>query len=90
MDPTRARASPPNGARLRQSAMVQGPTEVVGYMGPRTAGGCPYGLGADCPLVEIPKRGLIVRRRWVMFSNAAAVAIGSGLAAAVVLMASQP
>jgi hypothetical protein len=31
---------------------------MVDYLGARAAGGCPYGLGANCPLVEIAERAL--------------------------------
>lgn len=53
MDPTRDKPPARNGARLRQGHLVQGAAKMVGAMGPRAPGVCPYRLGAACPLVEV-------------------------------------
>lgn len=82
MDPTRAKPPARNGAGLRQSYLVQGSTEMVGAMGPRAPGVCPYRLGTSCPLVEVAKGKL--KRHEALRRRANYMAISLGLILSVV------
>lgn len=57
MDAGRASNSSRNGARIREDAVVEKEGGILGDLGPGLAQRCPYGLGANCPLVEAVKNG---------------------------------
>lgn len=76
MDAARIRLASPNGAGLRPITLAEGPIEVVDHLAVRTAGGCPYGLGATCPLVEITKGRLIAQKQMKAVLHGYAICIG--------------
>ena len=49
---------------------------MVGAMGSRTPGVCPYRLGASCPLVEAVKEQLKRHRALRMRANYMAISLG--------------
>lgn len=76
MDAARIRLASPNGAGLRPITLAEGPIEVVDHLAVRTAGGCPYGLGTSCPLMEIAKGSVKLSS---FASHAIAIAAGLGI-----------
>ena len=85
MDAARARPLTRDGPGLRGDEIDKKKSLGMGGLAGRTPSGCPYGLGAACPLVEIVQGGALARRRFDYLTHALAVVVGLGISAAAVL-----
>ena len=63
MDARRTGPASRNGSGICSHAMAKEEDHDVAHVGDRSPGHCPYGLGADCPLVEVVKGTLVKERR---------------------------
>ena len=80
MDTTGIRVITHNGKGLRSQPVVEATDEVVDCVAPRTPSGCPYGLGANCPLVEIAKGRIWALRIQTAITHVMAIALGTVMA----------
>lgn len=86
MDAARTESPARDGPGLRPRPVVQGSATVVGPLGPRASGLCPYSLGATCPLVEIVAGRLMNRNEILRWSRISAVLLGLAVSISTVWM----
>src|SRR3954469_15325451 len=78
--------SAPNGSGLRPFEMVLEKGVAVGCVSDRSTGNCPYGLGADCPIVEIAEGRALVHWKQRLMIEAAFVSAGCAISALAVFI----